>query len=422
MIRTIEVTRVSRLAIISATAGLGVQLLAVPLALPPAPGLTVAPMAIPATSFVGLAEIRSLVGIVPASILSTSRINAPALVPGDVATAPAQIAATSRVLTPAVMSASGAIVAPDVIPVAAAVFLPTIAPGAVAIVAPAIAPGASISTPTIVPGAVSVQPAIVARTSTIAVPAVAVAASTGYDTDSQSYFAAMTVQPDATRKGLLNDLIVGLKADGIWAKLDWLCLLAAHDSQAGRVNAVVPAKTLSAVNSPTFTVDRGFLGDASSAHLSFAEAFNASGNRFALNSATIGAWCNLMSAFSGARPHIGSSQSTRTFITPANSGNAEFRVNDSSASYFEGTTRLGHRAGVRSDASTKKYYRDGVNTQTVATSGGAIATGPAYGLRNGTTYGDDRLSVLYFGAGFTDADAANMHTRLNTFLTTIGAN
>lgn len=78
-----------------------------------------------------------------------------------------------------------------------------------------------------------------------------------YDTDAAAYFAAMTVQPDATRKGLLNTLIVALKACGAWATYDFFYVGASHDAQAMRINAKNPATyTLQAVNSPVFLVDR----------------------------------------------------------------------------------------------------------------------------------------------------------------------
>jgi hypothetical protein len=88
-----------------------------------------------------------------------------------------------------------------------------------------------------------------------------------YDADAEAYFAAMSVEPDATRKGLLNDLIVGLKADSVWTKITWLSVLAAHDAQAARVNIKTPAQVATAINSPTFTTDLGYAGDGATSYL-----------------------------------------------------------------------------------------------------------------------------------------------------------
>ena len=91
-----------------------------------------------------------------------------------------------------------------------------------------------MTAPVATPGAVNIQSAAIASVATLYAPAVAVQ-GTASDSDAQAYFAAMTVQPSAARKGLLRDLIAGLKADGAWAKLRGFWLLAAHDAQAARL-------------------------------------------------------------------------------------------------------------------------------------------------------------------------------------------
>lgn len=49
-----------------------------------------------------------------------------------------------------------------------------------------------------------------------------------YAPEAQAYFAAMTVQPSAARKDIINTCINALIAAGVWAKLDWLSLMAAN--------------------------------------------------------------------------------------------------------------------------------------------------------------------------------------------------
>lgn len=88
--------------------------------------------------------------------------------------------------------------------------------------------------------------------------------ASSYDPAAVAYFAAMTVQPSTARKDLLNALIVGLKADGVWDTYDLLYIGASHDQQAARLNVVNPTGpyTLQAVNSPVFVVDR-YIGSQS---------------------------------------------------------------------------------------------------------------------------------------------------------------
>src|SRR5690606_35810663 len=101
----------------------------------------------------------------------------------------------------------------------------------------------------------------------------------------------MTTPPTRARQLLINTTITNLIAAGLWPKLDVLYLLAAADEQAARLNWKNPGTfTCTAVNSPTFTADRGFAGDGSTSYLD--TNFNissASGRLYEQNSAHIGA-------------------------------------------------------------------------------------------------------------------------------------
>tara|TARA_R110002020_G_C16034348_1_gene753176 strand:+ start:83 stop:778 length:696 start_codon:yes stop_codon:yes gene_type:complete len=46
----------------------------------------------------------------------------------------------------------------------------------------------------------------------------------------------MTVPPSTARETAICELVTGLKADGIWSKLDLLYVMAAHDMQAASLN------------------------------------------------------------------------------------------------------------------------------------------------------------------------------------------
>lgn len=247
-----------------------------------------------------------------------------------------------------------------------------------------------------------------------------------YDAAAVAYFAAMAVEPDATRKGLINTLIVDLKADGVWALLDWFCLLAAHDEQAGRLNAWNPAKALTAVNSPAFTTDRGFTGNATSSYLRTAELPNAAPNLYALNSASFGVWCNLQGATSGTARHIGVPDPTvrGVIITSDSTANETFAINDATTGVLRVgvSDRKGHRTASRTASNVKRGFVAGVNTAALTTASVAVPSTELVILRNNTSYSDDRIAAFYSGAGMSDANVSSMHTRLNTYLTAIGAN
>jgi hypothetical protein len=78
--------------------------------------------------------------------------------------------------------------------------------------------------------------------------------------EAQTLFDAMTVEPSEARKAVINAAIIALQAADVWDRLDVIYFMAAHDEQASRLNWKNPGTfTLSAVNSPIFTVDRGWI-------------------------------------------------------------------------------------------------------------------------------------------------------------------
>ena len=68
----------------------------------------------------------------------------------------------------------------------------------------------------------------------------------GYTPQAKALFAAMSAKPTPTRMNLYNGLILSLRTSGLWANLDALYLMAAHDEQAGRLNIVAQSRTASA--------------------------------------------------------------------------------------------------------------------------------------------------------------------------------
>lgn len=252
------------------------------------------------------------------------------------------------------------------------------------------------------------------------------AAAASYSAEATAYFAAMSSQPDDTRKGLIDTLIGGLKTDGIWTKLDWLLLIAAHDSQAARVNAITPSKVASVVNSPTFTTDRGYAGDGATSYIDFGEAYNAGGNQFSQDSACAGVWINT-SAATALVSQMGqvATSTGRVLIRARNSsGNETFELNNAGGDTSQANpgTRAGHRAASRTGSAVLRSFFNGTRVADLTTASTEASTGTICVLRSTASYTADRAAAAYCGSGLTDTEMGNIHTRLNTFLTAIGAN
>lgn len=96
----------------------------------------------------------------------------------------------------------------------------------------------------------------------------------GYTAEAEAFFAARaTVLDDASDpggvlRGQYNDVFVALIAQGLWPFIRWLSLMCVDDAQAARINMKDPSQVATAVNSPTFVVDRGYEGDGATSYLS----------------------------------------------------------------------------------------------------------------------------------------------------------
>ncbi|HEX8414601.1 MAG TPA: hypothetical protein VF637_12065 [Sphingomicrobium sp.] len=243
-------------------------------------------------------------------------------------------------------------------------------------------------------------------------------AAAGYDADSTSYFAAMTVQPDTTRKGVIDALIVGLKADGVWAKLDLFYLLAAHDAQAARLNAKSPGfNTLSAINSPVFTANRGYQGDASSAYLD-AGASPAALTNFQQNSAFMA----LRSRVTSFGKWAGTTGAAQSFQVDISGSSANCRLNSLSSTSGMPTsaTALSPFVFSRTSSTTVDMYALG-NTASSAATSAARSSSTVTLFRESSSYSSPQLAYYAMGGGLTAAEAASLNSRIQTYFTAVGA-
>lgn len=284
--------------------------------------------------------------------------------------------------------------------------------------------GANTSALSVAAAALTVTKGLSAMTSAPAVAVGTLTAGGGEDADAASYLNAQTTPPSSAERSLVGALVKGLKTDGDWASLDWILLLASETAQAARLNLRNPTKSASAINLPTFTANRGYMGDGASSYLDFNEGWAASGNQFALNSAAIGVWCNLQGA-PGVKSPVGNlANSPRDTISARDTaGNETIQINQTAADILQTTpgTRTGHRSISRMGANIVSGFFNGSKVLTSTTVSTNVNTTNISALRSGTGYTDDRLALIYFGAGLSDVALARIHNRFNTYLTAKGA-
>lgn len=240
--------------------------------------------------------------------------------------------------------------------------------------------------------------------------------------------ARFTTPPTTVRKILIDALVGALKAASVWSKLDALYIMAAHDAQAARRNWVADAYNLTAVSSPTFTTDRGYAGDTSSAHLKTGYVPSTAGGLLTVNSAHLSVWDRTVRAAFGS-VEAGVNIAATTVLQVAarwSSGQIIHSTNEITTLLTTIGGAAGHTLVNRSGVSARQTYRDGVEVGSNTTASSSLPNLEIYFLGRNTSDAlslpsGDELAVGSIGASLTAGEAAAFHTALNTYLTAVGA-
>lgn len=231
--------------------------------------------------------------------------------------------------------------------------------------------------------------------------------------------ARMSVAPTSGRAAEVYALISALMTAGVWARLDLLCVLAAHDSQAACLNWVGPSYNLSAYNSPTFTTDRGFTGDGVAAYLE-AAGYNpgAGGVNHALNNAAMGVWVRTPSSVGGIDVFTGNGRLSRRDTA---GDDYHYRINDGTSTYGPGGSSAGLFAVDRPDAATKRRFLGGVATGDFAVASVANAAYLRLFSTGTGSFSNAEVAAVFAGASLTTVHHAALYAAVHAYLVTLGA-
>lgn len=248
-----------------------------------------------------------------------------------------------------------------------------------------------------------------------------------YDPAAVAYFARIPTQT-ADRYTLLNTVFVGLRAAGLLSTLDCLWLMAAADATTARTNLISSSFTLSAVNGPTFTTDRGYNGDGASSYLNTGFNPATAAGHFSQNNGHISVY-DRTSRAAATVCQIGSSLgSIGTRIFTLNSGSACVCQVNNTGGGATVTDSKGFYNASRPSSSIVDFYLNGVKTggdQAVAS--GAPYSGPLYLSAENISgaagrYTSDQIAQGGIGGGMTDAQAAAYYSIIQAYMTGVGAN
>lgn len=226
------------------------------------------------------------------------------------------------------------------------------------------------------------------------------------------------------RAVLIDQTIRALKGDGAWDRLDGFYMPAAHAAAAARINWKAPGTfNLTAVNSPTFTVDQGYAGDGVSAYLE--TGFNpatASGN-FTQDSSHAG--IVIQDAQGAASDAVFGNEDN--IISPWRTGPAML-IRSSSTSNNSVTISGAqgvHKGFSRTGAAGHTPYEDGVALSAVTQASAALASRNFMLLARNSATGAQtptarRLFAAHFGGGLTAAQMLSIRNAIATYRTALG--
>lgn len=262
-------------------------------------------------------------------------------------------------------------------------------------------------------------------TLTIGFPFTATGTVAAYSAEATALFTRFTSDPGTTRKGHIDTLITALKSAGVWAKLDALYILAAHDSQAACRNWIADSYNLTPNNSPTFTTDRGYTGNGSNMTLStgFIPS-SASSPKYVQNSGTLGAWA--LTTITGLNEYIiGSSTSNVAGFNPRSSVANTLRgiLNRTTAleNFSTNTTSAGLSILTRTSNNATTYYQNITSKSTSSNASTGVPAVEIILLGFNSTASNHQIAVGFIGSGFNSTEVTDTYNALNTFLTAIGA-
>jgi len=228
----------------------------------------------------------------------------------------------------------------------------------------------------------------------------------------------------AGREAHVDALVVGLKNDGVWTKLDRLWLFAAENTQSALIDLVATDQA-TAVNSPSFTADQGYTGNGTNSYINTTYLPGTDGPNWTGNAASFGVWQRSTPA---ARNEV--QMGANYFGHPSQianffgDNNSYTQVNCSTSLTTSGTAVAGLYAVDRSASNFTTLY---INATASGTST-AVATAETdcnmFVLGRNDNSGSDSLtnpstaqvSAAFLGGSLGASDQTDLYNRLVTYL------
>lgn len=240
-----------------------------------------------------------------------------------------------------------------------------------------------------------------------------------FDTDYQAVLNYATslgyTLPSAGQQVKQNQLMLGLKSSGAWAKLDSVAVFATDGSSSFALIDWKRLVLLTAINSPTFVVNQGYVGNGTSASINTNYNPTTNGVNFTLNKASV--WMYKFTTGTVNSGQLFSTSDDRVTITNNQTNynlvNTNFGtlgstpgVNFGSVTGFIGQNKTASKAGFR--------RRAGVNTNYTHDGADLLANNTIRLL--GRTIFTNVTSSFYAAGGDLSTEVTSFETSINTYM------
>jgi len=244
-----------------------------------------------------------------------------------------------------------------------------------------------------------------------------------YETESDAIFAAMGTTPSDARKLLIDNLVKGLKDDGVWTLLDFFYVLAAHAENSSLLNLINPG-TFDATNvsSTAYEVDRGYTGAAGD-YLNSNYNPNTDRVNYVLDDCSMGVYVR---TDLNAGVDIGGLGGSTSYIYPRIGGNSGVRMNSGGDGTVANANSQGFYIVNRVLSTHQDLYKNKVRTINHARNSTTIPDIDFYILAynnsgTATLLSSKQVAAAFAGGGMTQTQVTAFTDRLETYMDAIGA-
>jgi hypothetical protein len=242
------------------------------------------------------------------------------------------------------------------------------------------------------------------------------------DPDAQLWFTACSDLVSLERLMIVSELIKNLKAADIWNELDRLWIHAGENATQSLID-IKARSSATAINSPTFTANKGYAGNGTSSYIE--SNFNAStaGGKYTRLSASMGGWCETYGASGGCL--IGNNDSSYSRIILSGATRESSCNTGTSPGSISVASHVGFIMAQRTAEAAHASYYNGVSEQSGTTASTTLNNQNTKILANITgggviaKYATHRIALSFLGSGLSGRENS-FYTAVRLFMTKIG--